>query len=132
MTSLDRILSNKQISKALIRLRGWAGWSALCCSQTSEDRFSSVEAHFSKRFFFVLKNISHFTDLHYEKINPEVLCKWNRFGFWNSCKRSQNFVNVTALFLMDLIVHMSIPFSNSISSFENRVDPDRETSNEAS
>ena len=26
--SLDMILSNKQITRALIRLRGWAGWSA--------------------------------------------------------------------------------------------------------
>ena len=37
------ILSNKQIIKALIRLRE-AGLG-LCYSQTPEDRFSRVEAH---------------------------------------------------------------------------------------
>ena len=30
-------------------------------------------------------------------INLEVTCKRNRFGYWNSCKRLLNFVNVAAL-----------------------------------
>ena len=45
IASLDIELSKKQITKALISLRGCAGWSASCCSQTPEDRFSRVEAH---------------------------------------------------------------------------------------
>ena len=32
-----------------------------------------------------------------KKINLEVTCKRNRFGYWNSCKRLPNFVNVAAL-----------------------------------
>ena len=45
VASLDIILSDKRITKSLISLRGCAGWSTLCCSQTSKDRFSRVEAH---------------------------------------------------------------------------------------
>ena len=56
------------------------------------------KVHFSKSFFFQ-KNISDFTDLHNEKINLEVSCKWNRFGYWNSCERLPNFLNV-ASFIM--------------------------------
>ena len=43
--SLDMILSKKQITKALIRLRRCAGWSAPVLFATTEDRFSRVEAH---------------------------------------------------------------------------------------
>ena len=32
-----------------------------------------------------------------KKINLEVTCKWNRLGYWNSCKRLPNFVNLAAL-----------------------------------
>ena len=32
-----------------------------------------------------------------KKSNLEVPCKRNRFGYWNSCKRLPNFVNVAAL-----------------------------------
>ena len=32
-----------------------------------------------------------------KKINLEVTCKRNRFGYWNSCKRLPNFVDVAAL-----------------------------------
>ena len=32
-----------------------------------------------------------------EKIGLEVTCKGHRFGYWNSCKRLPNFVNVAAL-----------------------------------
>ena len=35
-----------------------------------------------------------------KKINLEVTCKRNRFGYWNSCKRLPNFVNVAALLLI--------------------------------
>ena len=34
-----------------------------------------------------------------KKINLEVTCKWNCFGYWNSCKRLPNFVNVAALLI---------------------------------
>ena len=39
------ILSNKKITKALIRLRGCAGWSALLLFPNTVDRFSRMEAH---------------------------------------------------------------------------------------
>ena len=32
-----------------------------------------------------------------KKNNLEVFCKRNRLGYWNSCKRLPNFVNVAAL-----------------------------------
>ena len=38
------ILSNKQITKALIRLCGCAGWSAALLFETPKDRFSRDEA----------------------------------------------------------------------------------------
>ena len=41
--SLDIILSSKRITKALIRLRGCAGWSVPVLFATTKDRFSSVE-----------------------------------------------------------------------------------------
>ena len=45
--SLDMVCSKKQITKALISLRGCAGWSAPFLFANSEDRFSHVEAHHS-------------------------------------------------------------------------------------
>ena len=45
LTSLDMILSNKQITKAQIRLRGCAGWSAALLFANPKDRFSHVKAH---------------------------------------------------------------------------------------
>ena len=32
-----------------------------------------------------------------KKINLHVTCKRHRFGYWNSCKRLLNFLNVAAL-----------------------------------
>ena len=43
VASLDLIISNKRITKALIRLRGCAGWSAPLLLANPEDRFSRVE-----------------------------------------------------------------------------------------
>ena len=45
VASLDMILSNKPITKVLIRLHRCAGWSAPLLSANPEDRFSHVEAH---------------------------------------------------------------------------------------
>ena len=45
VANLQMILSTKRITKALIRLRGCAGWSAPVLSQTPEDSFSRVQAH---------------------------------------------------------------------------------------
>ena len=51
VASLDMILSNKRITKALIRLGGCTGWSADAqaglhlCSQIYEDMFCRVEVH---------------------------------------------------------------------------------------
>ena len=44
VASLDMILSNKQISKALIRLPERAGWSSPLLLANPKDRFSRVEA----------------------------------------------------------------------------------------
>ena len=46
---------------------------------------------------FLRENIGDFTDLHNEKNNLEVSCKWNCFCYWNLCERLPNFVNVAAL-----------------------------------
>ena len=43
--SLDMILSNKRITKALIRQRGCAGWSAPLLFANPKDKFSCIEAH---------------------------------------------------------------------------------------
>ena len=45
--SLHMKFSKKRITKALIRLRGCAGWSAPVLFATPEDRFSHDEAHLS-------------------------------------------------------------------------------------
>ena len=47
------ILPKKRITKALIRLHGYAGWSAPLLFANPEDRFSRVEAHFMifQRYF---------------------------------------------------------------------------------
>ena len=44
IASLDMILSRKRITKALIRLRGCAGWSAPLLFAQPDDRFSRLEA----------------------------------------------------------------------------------------
>ena len=43
---LDMILSKKRITKALISLRGCAGWSAPVLFANPEDRISHDDAHF--------------------------------------------------------------------------------------
>ena len=48
VSSLDMILSNKRITKALIRLRRCAGWSAPVLFVNPQDRFSSVNAHMDR------------------------------------------------------------------------------------
>ena len=53
---------------------------------------------------FYRENIGNFTELNNgEKISLEVTCKWNRFSYWNSCKRLPNFVNLAALFSISSI-----------------------------
>ena len=44
VASLDMILSNKRITKALIRLRGCAGWSVPLFFANTDDRFSRAKA----------------------------------------------------------------------------------------
>ena len=47
------------------------------------------------------ENNGDFTALHNEKkFNLEVTFKRYRFGYWNSCKRLPNFVNVAALLII--------------------------------
>ena len=51
------------------------------------------------------ENIGDFTDLHNEKkLNLEVTCKRNRFGYWNLCKCLPNFVHVAALLQTNIII----------------------------
>ena len=50
VSSLDIILSNKRITKALIRLPGCAGWSAPLLFQKTKDRISHVEGHICVHF----------------------------------------------------------------------------------
>ena len=45
VASLYMVLSNKRITKVLIRLRRCAGWSAPLLFANTEDRFSHVDAH---------------------------------------------------------------------------------------
>ena len=45
VASLDMILSNKRITKPLIRPRRCAGWSAPLFFSNPEDRFSRFEVH---------------------------------------------------------------------------------------
>ena len=42
-----------------------------------------------------------------KKSNLEVPCKRNRFGYWNSCKRLPNFINVAALVECDLFTSLT-------------------------
>ena len=49
------------------------------------------------RYKFFKEKYQRFSGLHNEKINQEVLCKRNRFRYWNSCKHLPDFVNVAAL-----------------------------------
>ena len=44
------------------------------------------------------------------------MCKRNRFGYWNSCKRLPNFVNVAAL-LIDDTTYVNTGASNCIILF---------------
>ena len=48
-----------------------------------------------------MKNIGDFyRSATMKKISTVIACKRNRFDFWNSCKRLQNFVNMEALPLL--------------------------------
>ena len=47
---------------------------------------------------FFRENIGSFTELHKEKTKQSgSMCKRDRFGYWNSCKRLPSFINVAAL-----------------------------------
>ena len=45
VASVDKLVSKKRITKALIKLRGCAGWSAPVLFANPEERFSRAEAH---------------------------------------------------------------------------------------
>ena len=57
-----------------------------------------------------------------KKCSTVIACKRNRFDFWNSCKRLQNFVNVEALALTQ--ENLSSGFANSKGA-DQPVHPDR-------
>ena len=72
-------------------------WNKFYCNTQLETISNICTRYIFQRFF--RENIGDFTDLHNEKkINLEVTFKRYRFGYWNSCKRLPNFVNVAALF----------------------------------
>ena len=50
VVSLDKVLSNKQITKTLIRLRGCTGWSAPLLLANPEGRFSWLKVFSCRRF----------------------------------------------------------------------------------
>ena len=52
---LDMILSNKRITKALIRLHGSAGWSVPLMFANTEDRFSRVVAQIMMTYHHKVK-----------------------------------------------------------------------------
>ena len=63
---------------------------------TKQFRMFAQGTIFSELFF--RKNIGDFyRSATMKKISTVIACKRNRFYFWNSCKRLQNFVNVEAL-----------------------------------
>ena len=68
------ILSNKQITMALIRLRGSAGWSARLLFANPKDRFFRVKAQISDN----LQNYWHLASAKFDllwsvqKISPEL------------------------------------------------------------
>ena len=78
---------------------------------------SSITTHNQKQFRifaqgtlfkgYFTENIGDFTELHYEKNQSGFLCKRHPFGYWNSCKRLPNFVNVAALVKGNLSVQGS-------------------------
>ena len=43
-----------------------------------------------------------------KKFSTVIACKRNRFDFWNSCKRLQNFANVEALVSTMVIVRLCL------------------------
>ena len=53
VSSLDMILSNKRITKALTSLRACASWSVPLLFANPEDRFSCVEAHIKAASDFI-------------------------------------------------------------------------------
>ena len=55
----------------------------------------SHKVHVSKGFLGKISAILPICIM--KKINLEVTCKRNRYGYWNSCKRLLNLVNVAAL-----------------------------------
>ena len=59
------------------------------------------KVHFSK-ILFKKKNWQFYRSAIMKKIITLIACTRNRFDFWNSCKRLQNFVNVEALVVQQI------------------------------
>ena len=62
VASLYMILSNKRITKALIRLCGCPGWSVPLLFANMEDRFSHVEAHMASHLGLLCLPVSRKKD----------------------------------------------------------------------
>ena len=74
--SLDMILSKKQITKVLISLRRWAGWSAALLFANPEERFFRIESRLIQTsIIFTLSEIfSHLMlDCFMHNTPPQVL-----------------------------------------------------------
>ena len=77
----------KQIKKALIRLRGCAGWSAPMLLTKPEDRFSHVKAHilWAQAIFFPM-SLKNRNDLKTTILNYSSLLGDNLSGEKNGLK----------------------------------------------
>ena len=63
------ILCNKEITKALIRMRGCAGWSAPLLFKNPEDRFSHDEAHM---ILFRIVSPAQFVEISNHQMNIDL------------------------------------------------------------
>ena len=70
------ILSKKRITKALIRLHVWAGWSAPLLFANTKDKFSHAEAKIIKKYMAILDAQSVFKSRRYLlQINSQSFIK---------------------------------------------------------
>ena len=83
----------------------------------NQKQFLNIRTRYIFQSFF-RENIGDFTELHNEKINLEVTCKRKRFGFWNSCKRLPNFINLAALVTSFMVYKLYLLMKNNVVIFQ--------------
>ena len=87
-------------------------------TKPNQKQFLNIRTRYIFQSFFFRENIGNFTELHNEKINLEVMCKRKRFGFWKSCKRLPNFVNVAALVTSFMVYKLYLLMKNNVVIFQ--------------